>query len=473
MKVNFILFTVNFLVVLCLGIMPSHVDASMKEANSNVSIANKTITVENSSKEYSELEQIKRTAEENGISLEQALDHYVDELVQLGFGGAYEGNTNNNENKDLPSLPQNITIDGMTLDELEDLKWIAKEEGISFAEAIDHFGWQNEFVHYADKMEKTFPDLFAGAVFNSDGEGSWIAFKEEVPEVAIQEAATLPKTVTLIGSRGYTEFELKSELETVHDFVYHHDDIQNAQGYYDIEKGIITIEAVPKATLSTTVKNKLLSELQNIQLVNPRLQLEINFVKHIESDEDSKYIRGGGLLDNCTAGFTLRNSSGGRGISTAAHCKTSPYKYRNHSGDGGWTMIYRQRAHSGTYGDLARYSVGSKTATRTFYYDWNKKRYATAVASPRVGISVCNFGKTTGRTCSTVYKLNTTRGIYKGLTATKKSVTDHGDSGGPWYYGGTAYGVHSGRASIWLVSRSQFSPAVNLPSAVGMRVNTN
>ena len=92
--------------------------------------------------------------------------------------------------------------------------------------------------------------------------------------------------------------------------------------------------------------------------------------------------------------------------------------------------------------------------------------------TPRKGIKVCNFGKTTGAKCDEIYKLNIANGSYKGLVATKKHNTSGGDSGGPWYYGGTAYGIHSGYTTIMFKKRSRFTPASNLPAAVGMEINT-
>lgn len=35
---------------------------------------------------------------------------------------------------------------------------------------------------------------------------------------------------------------------------------------------------------------------------------------------------------------------------------------------------------------------------------------------------------------------------------------DSGDSGGPWFYGNTAYGIHSGYKSIWGFTRDVFTP---------------
>lgn len=464
--------------MICLGLniptifAESHVNKN-GEASFKDSDAQQTMTLTNDYADRPQLEKLKHSAEKNNITLQEALDIYIEEMVSQGLGGDYEGNVENNKNlEDLPSLPPEITIDGLTLDELEDLKLIAENEGISFAEAIDRFGWQNEFAQFADKMEEAYPNSFAGAGLYSDGKGAWIAFKDNIPSVAKKVAATLPATMELIGGKGFSELELKSEMEGIHDQIYQRKDIENVYSYYDIESGVITVEALPiKSSLSLSESKKLMQELQPEQISNSNITININVVKQLDGGNESKYIRSGGYLGTCTAGFTVRNNGSGRGISTAHHCGGKERTYRNHSGDGGSTTVTRKSSHKGKYGDLARYSVGNKTATRTFYYANNKKRYATAVSSPRVGMAVCNFGKTTGHKCDTVYKLNTARDGYKGMTAVSRHITDKGDSGGPWFYGATAYGIHSGYQTISKIRRSQFSPAVNMQNAVGMRVN--
>ena len=260
------------------------------------------------------------------------------------------------------------------------------------------------------------------------------------------------------------------ELERVHDLIYQRTDIEDVYSDYDIETGNIQIEAQPVTTLASFENEELTKSLKLVQTNISNVRINVNIAKELDGGNESKYIRGGGTLGTCTAGFTVRDSGKGRGISTAHHCKDNKRVYRNHSKDGGSTTVTRKKSHQGKYGDLARYSVGSKTATRTFYYGWNKKRYATAVKNPRVGMLVCNFGKTTGSKCTKVYKVNTARGSYKGMTAVNSHVTSGGDSGGPWYFGGTAYGIHSGYATISGKKRSQFTPATNMQKAVGMKV---
>ncbi len=45
-----------------------------------------------------------------------------------------------------------------------------------------------------------------------------------------------------------------------------------------------------------------------------------------------------------------------------------------------------------------------------------------------------------------------------------------GDSGGPWYYGNTAYGLHGGQVSTWLGTRDFWTRVTYLDDALGLSV---
>lgn len=108
---------------------------------------------------------------------------HVNPAVDKGEGGKFEANTESNEESGkLPTLPPDITIDDMSLAELEDLKTIAEEEDISFFEAIKGNGSQDEFLDFADKMEESYPDRFAGAAMDDENDGVWIGFKGDIPD---------------------------------------------------------------------------------------------------------------------------------------------------------------------------------------------------------------------------------------------------------------------------------------------------
>lgn len=134
-----------------------------------------------------------------------------------------------------------------------------------------------------------------------------------------------------------------------------------------------------------------------------------------------------------------------------------------HSGDGASaTKVTRRARHQGSSGDLAWFSRGAFTAARTFYNDWQRKRYVdNRSGMPSTGTRICKFGMTTSATCSTVRTRDATITsadiTYRHMVIMNGGGVRPGDSGGPWYYGGTAYGItHDYFAGS---DRSSFTPA--------------
>lgn len=92
--------------------------------------------------------------------------------------------------------------------------------------------------------------------------------------------------------------------------------------------------------------------------------------------------------------------------------------------------------------DVASYNQGGKTLTRTFYADLNSPRYADHALWADDGIPVCVYGRVSGHRCSFVdYHTG-----ERGNVIVEHAVTTGGDSGGPWFWNYTAYGIHAGRA---------------------------
>lgn len=93
-----------------------------------------------------------------------------------------------------------------------------------------------------------------------------------------------------------------------------------------------------------------------------------------------------------------------------------------------------------------------------------------------VGQVVCKNGKAAFRDCDTVMKRNVCAGfIYCRLVQTENQYTALGDSGGPWYYGYTAYGITMGYHwdPVWPFARSLFSEAGLMDNAPGVHINSN
>ncbi len=96
-----------------------------------------------------------------------------------------------------------------------------------------------------------------------------------------------------------------------------------------------------------------------------------------------------------------------------------------------------------------------------FYYDYGERRDVQEIKNPVEDQKICNFGRKTGAKCDTVYKLSVCKTVddieHCRLVAMDDHTTAGGDSGGPWYYGNVAYGIHSSRKTIWFQERSLWS----------------
>lgn len=192
----------------------------------------------------------------------------------------------------------------------------------------------------------------------------------------------------------------------------------------------------------------------------------------IEPAGDHK--RGGVYLSSCTAAFTVRNASGTRGFLTAGHCGPTQ----------NWGAPGRSISNSSTYRNEARSNSAdlqwhSLSATVYGQFYGTSSTNPTTLASRTVrsqqgGDSVCSRGKTSGWRCGTVTSISY-RPLWSGacpgticanvFVAVNRGGAD-GDSGGPWYSGTSAYGVHKGGPSS---SVSVFTPLeASYLSALGL-----
>ncbi|MFD9948887.1 hypothetical protein ACFWYW_22880 [Nonomuraea sp. NPDC059023] len=385
---------------------------------------------------------IKQQAAQRGISLEQAVAEYIATTART------QRSAWANQPDGPVSIPD-VMIDDMHAAEVEDLARIAASEGIGLAAAIDAIAWQDEFEKVAAELETALPGEFAGAVKNDDS--AWFAFKGDVPAKAIELAKTLPVRVELAGGRGFSETELAAASDATHRAVLANPVVADASTSYDVRTGAIQVEAQTKTPANA-------QDLAPARALAAGMRVEVTIVGKASEPED-QYIRGGGTLGTCTSGFNLKYiTSNTKRHGTAGHCgrSTATRTYSNHSGDGGSTSVKRVWWHVGGWGDLAYYTTGSKSPTRTFYYDWNKKRYAdNRSGMPSVGTRICHFGKNSGASCAKVARRDVSSGVLRHMVVMDKNISTGGDSGGPWYYGGTAYGIHFGKIG----GESAFTPA--------------
>ncbi|HYW13457.1 MAG TPA: S1 family peptidase [Longimicrobium sp.] len=161
-------------------------------------------------------------------------------------------------------------------------------------------------------------------------------------------------------------------------------------------------------------------------------------VEHLPQEEISMY--GGLSISGCTSGFTVRNSAGTRGISTAGHCGNSQTL-------SGVALTFRGEAYSGSF-DVQWHNASGHTYPNTIKVSTSTRSITgtRARTSQAVGSQVCKQGRTTGYTCGTINTISYCASgacTWVRVAGNGTNLSEGGDSGGPWFSGNTAYGSHT------------------------------
>ena len=166
-------------------------------------------------------------------------------------------------------------------------------------------------------------------------------------------------------------------------------------------------------------------------------------------DEHTTVLKGGQAMSSGTAGFAVKNSSGARGIATAAHLPNSLTQ-------SGVTLTYQSGALNPVMDVQWHRPPSPHTVADDF---WNGEGYidvgSVISRSNSAGDFVCHYGKNSGNSCGYVTSIYyAPGGTYCGglecdnvwiKVAGSSLRACSGDSGGPWYNGNKAYGVQSGK----------------------------
>lgn len=360
--------------------------------------------------------------------------------------------------------------------ELADLAQLARQRGITHQEAIETYGWRARFSELLMRIQEAYPDEYAGAkMAPDDGSGPWVAFRADAPPESVAMLKSFFKPVAVHESRGFSEKELEARLEKAHYALWQRKDlVRNVSSGYDIATGAITVQVEPVASLASlaTVQTDLRAALP---AESDAWNVQVSVVDSIAHADD--YIHGGGRLEYqsssglaCTAGFGIRKGSNPRGMTTASHCNNA-LDYSWIDAGAPWTRLTFQAEHNGTWGDV-QWHTSTNQVDDDFYQNWYSLRDTNAVGYAQDNQAVCLFGHTTGQTCDVVYQRNHCLGNRCHLTLTENHYAKGGDSGGPWFWGNTAYGIHSGSKNYpWTWSaRSSFTPVTYLDEALNVQV---
>lgn len=171
----------------------------------------------------------------------------------------------------------------------------------------------------------------------------------------------------------------------------------------------------------------------------------------------------------CTAAFPAKYGSL-RGVMSAKHCDpqldadfvdnlyNASRRVGYSTGDAQWSQV------------KPGHTIGSH-----FRYAWGSYRPVWAHPNIAEGLDVCRFGAVSGNGdgCTGVWKTSTcvqyVDGTTCGMVATyRKNGSAVGDSGGPWYYGNNAYGIHAGGGKVGTQTVGSFTHSKKALSLLGL-----
>ncbi|WP_228137065.1 S1 family peptidase [Acinetobacter sp. V2] len=218
---------------------------------------------------------------------------------------------------------------------------------------------------------------------------------------------------------------------------------------YNEKNGNIIVEVKGK---STTENLKKVDQVQSLWK-NPNLPIEIKFVnwtiKPLVDAHGGTFVAGQispTMYGDCTTAFGIKNASGTKYMSTAAHC---PNNFKNKADGTPYTFVGEI-----LFAQSNDFQWNSTTAniTNKFYVGPTTTRTLTGrrtLSATKIGESVCHYGLSTGYSCGTVEAVGTTIDSpgYPGSFWVKVNTNTcgHSDSGGPVF---TALTIASGILSL-------------------------
>lgn len=221
-----------------------------------------------------------------------------------------------------------------------------------------------------------------------------------------------------------------------------------------------------RAELYTLDPEKLTADLQK---ANTRLPDNVDVVKFTELSREVADIFGGKALTTCTSGFSVKNSSGTKGVTTAGHCNNS----QSYSGVSLPFMSGTAWPSSTPWYDIQWHRGDQAFTVRNLIWDGTYNRFIYSVkfrTSQSVGEWVCKYGMTTGYACGTIAVTN-----QDGVNIRVDNMTvQPGDSGGPWFWNNTAYGTTI--AACTLSNGTQcviYGPVDQIYNILGLTILTN
>lgn len=172
----------------------------------------------------------------------------------------------------------------------------------------------------------------------------------------------------------------------------------------------------------------------------------------------------------CTTGFSVTKDSNS-GITVNGHCGTDMDEYTDFHTGAVHSMTFKGK-HEGQWGDIAWYTTGGAERDDFYFANDSSRRDVTGVkASNLIDQSVRGYGRGgPGGYAATVKLTGVDAGTWEKLACLDWEPSVGGDSGGPIFSGGAAYGTIFGGVFINNKWRTCFSQARYFDEAIGVTV---
>lgn len=364
---------------------------------------------------------------------------------------------------------------------LLDAEFYAAEHDVMLDEALRRLELQPTIGRLRAELAETYPARFAGL---------WVQHEPTWLIVVQLTGRGVPGLEELLRSDAYYELYPHVEVRAVPRSLRALEAVQEAARKAAAARGIEIDSSIDVrenlVSLHTTRFAELVDALgaadQARSQAGQRPLLDDVKIEEVEAlAQPARYLNGGHPLSGCTSGFAVQDAYGALGIATAGHCYVlggEQYFNRRH-------LPVQSYRYSGSYDVEWHKPSGELHVTNRIWdglYDTATPYYRfITTTKPRsqqyIGEYVCKYGVTTGATCGTISSTTVAPSYVPSASATfirvTSSTTDQsqpGDSGGPWYYGSTAYGIMSGHFTTNL---DAIYMAIDYVAGVGVSVLTS
>jgi streptogrisin C len=376
-----------------------------------------------------------------------------------------------------------VQVDGEKLDLSSIAQYLDySDEDVKFAElaaaesdsdnTVDDILIQNALVAVANEVERVFPDEYATASV-SRGELT-IGFRDDAPKGLVETIEDVTGiSVNIETYLGTSERAINQALSDGFDVVRRLPGVVNASGGYDVHS--LTLEYFVELANGYSVDGL----ADRLPAVEP-FDVLISSVNEALGSDDS--VQGGGRLEfagsvelACTTGFVIQKGAQ-QGFVTAGHCSDGNLTYEDWSGQQETAVGSQDVEYISNLGDMQIHLFDSASQDNFYKNDQHVLQDVSTVQTPVNGIDLCRYGSKTGLECDEVYAQGHCKVVQGNtvcnLTMMNNDEAEVGDSGGPWFSGGSAYGIHQGSKTWYFQSRDVFTRASNFNLAFGGIIRT-